>query len=296
MVQVPIADIIVPEGRRPLDQAKVAEIAASIKVVGLLSPIGVRGRLSLIDGSSTSVLVHGRHRLEACRSLGWKEIEAIKSNDVVPESVRLDGTTFKMMEIAENLDRAELTTQQRNEHLAAWVALLESLATDIGAAPPISKKPGRKPSAAIAEVAKESGVGLKTVKEAVAASKVLPEVKAAADKAELTSKQRLAISRLPKAKQLDAVAEQVAARPSRSPPTEPVTYDDVRKHRAMLNQLQIFLKVFLALEKLGDATQAAEAVALLDVDSKTLPHLRRVAEYTAAMALRALPRPKAAAT
>jgi hypothetical protein len=202
-----------------------------------------------------------------------------------------------MMEIAENLHRAELTTQERNEHLAAWVALLEKLGVPIsGSERPISK-PGRKPSPAVDAAARMSGLSAKTVRRAIKTTKVSPAVKAAADRAELSHKQRLAISRLPEAKQLDAIAvAKQAAATGRSPPTEPVTYDDVRNHRAMLNQLQIFLKVFLALEKLGDAAQAAEAVALLDVDGKTLPHLRRVAEYTAAMALRALPRPKAAAT
>jgi hypothetical protein len=209
-MKIPIENIIVPKGRRPLDQAKVVEIAASIKVVGLLSPIGVRGQLSLIDGSSNSVLVHGRHRLEACRSLGWKEIEAIKLNDVVPEGVQYDDSVAKMAEIAENLHRAELTTQQRNEHLAQWVALLQKRGTNLAARRQVPAKPGPKPSAAIAEVAKASGVGLKTVKEAVAASKVSPAVKAAADAAELSSKERLAVARLPEADQLEAVSKQAA--------------------------------------------------------------------------------------
>jgi hypothetical protein len=39
-MQIPIVCIIVPKGRRPLDPAKVEEIAASIKAIGLLSPIG----------------------------------------------------------------------------------------------------------------------------------------------------------------------------------------------------------------------------------------------------------------
>lgn len=76
--EIAIKDIIVPEGRRPLDPQKVAEIAASIKVVGLLSPIGVDGRIyeEIPDGFTYMplTLVWGAHRLEACRSLGWKKI------------------------------------------------------------------------------------------------------------------------------------------------------------------------------------------------------------------------------
>jgi ParB/RepB/Spo0J family partition protein len=161
--QIAIADIVVPEDRRPLDQAKVAEIAESIKAIGLLSPIGV-----FVD-KTKFVLVYGRHRLEACRSLGQDEIAAIYVESGF-------NSTFEMMEIAENLHRADLTTQERNEHLARWVALLEKRKPlDIGAAAPISKKPGRKPSVAVAEVAKRSGLATKTIKEAVKTASLAPE-------------------------------------------------------------------------------------------------------------------------
>ena len=63
-MEIAIADITIPEGRRPLNPTKVEEIAASIKVVGLLSPIGVQALLSLIDGSTSYKLAYGRHRLE----------------------------------------------------------------------------------------------------------------------------------------------------------------------------------------------------------------------------------------
>ena len=208
--QIAIADIVVLEDRRPLDQAKVAEIAELIKAVGLLSPIGVR-RIRLKDGSLVGMLVYGMHRLEACRSLGWEKIGAIAVADVRPEGVYLDDFVVKMMEIAENLHRADLTTQERNEQLARWVALLEKRKPpDIGAAAPISEKPGRKPSAAVAEVAKRSGLGTKTVKEAIKTTGLAPEVKAAADDAKLSHKQRLAIARLPEAEQRGAVSKQAA--------------------------------------------------------------------------------------
>jgi ParB family chromosome partitioning protein len=113
----------------------------------------------------------------------------------------------KMTEIAENLHRADLTTQQRNEQLAAWVELLEKRKPISDAEQPISSKPGRKPSPAIAAAAKMTGLTTKTVKEAIKTTKVSPAVKAAADAAELTSKQRLAVSRLASEdQQLGAVA------------------------------------------------------------------------------------------
>jgi len=58
-MKIAIDKIIIPENHRPLDQAKVAEIADSIKAIGLLYPIGVY----LSKGVAT--LVFGRHRLES---------------------------------------------------------------------------------------------------------------------------------------------------------------------------------------------------------------------------------------
>jgi hypothetical protein len=52
-----------------------------------------------------------------------------------------------------------------------------------------------------------SGLTPKTIKRAIKSTKVSPEVKAAADAAELTSKQRLKVARLAKDQQLDAVDE-----------------------------------------------------------------------------------------
>ena len=60
MKNIPITSIRVENRMRPLDDAKVAELAASIAELGLLQPIGVRP-----DGT----LVYGYHRLEACKQL-----------------------------------------------------------------------------------------------------------------------------------------------------------------------------------------------------------------------------------
>jgi len=57
---------------RPLDGEVVSDLQKSIKSVGLLQPILVRK-----TNSSLYELVFGRHRLEACRKLGWKSIPSI---------------------------------------------------------------------------------------------------------------------------------------------------------------------------------------------------------------------------
>jgi ParB-like chromosome segregation protein Spo0J len=208
-MEVAIKDIRVPEGRRALDPVKVAEIAASIKLLGLLAPIGVRRH-----GEEPVELVWGGHRLAACLSLGMKTITAIAVDGLGwdkghRENADLDDYV-KMAEITENLHRSELTTAQRNEFLAEWVSLVEKRGPQIGAPLRNAKTPGPKPSRAVAEVAKAAGLGTKTVKEAIKSTKVAPEVKAAADDAGLSHKQRLAISRLPEADQLAGVSKQAA--------------------------------------------------------------------------------------
>jgi hypothetical protein len=209
ITEIAIADIRIPEGRRALDPVKVAEIAASITLLGMLAPIGVRRH-----GDAPVELVWGGHRLAAKQSLGHKTIGAIAVDGLGwdqghRETADLDDFV-KMTEIAENVFRADLTVQERNEQLATWVALLEKHGPISDSGNPNSKKPGPKPSAAIAEVAKAYGLTPKTVKQAIKSTKVSPEVKAAADDAGLTSKQRLAISRLPEADQLAGVSKQTA--------------------------------------------------------------------------------------
>jgi ParB family chromosome partitioning protein len=107
---IPIASIKVKNRLRPLDDAKVAELAESIAQVGLLQPIGVRP-----DGT----LVYGYHRLEACKQLGWTEIPAVVVDG--------DDLHAELAEITENLIRNELTLLERAEHLARMRAVYEQL-------------------------------------------------------------------------------------------------------------------------------------------------------------------------
>jgi len=110
MKNIPIASIKVNNRLRPLDDAKVAELAESIAQVGLLQPIGVRP-----DGT----LVYGYHRLEACKRLGWTEIPAVVVDG--------DDLHAELAEISENLIRNELTLLERAEHLAQMRAVYEQL-------------------------------------------------------------------------------------------------------------------------------------------------------------------------
>jgi hypothetical protein len=106
--------IYVGDRLRALDDQAVERLAASMKEMGLQTPISVRiveGR-TIIGGEEVRNVPHlvvGRHRLEAARQLGWEEIDCFlyKGDDI----------DAQLWEIDENLARAELTTDQKREHL-----------------------------------------------------------------------------------------------------------------------------------------------------------------------------------
>jgi N6-adenosine-specific RNA methylase IME4 len=110
-MRVQINEVKVGTRKRKLDEERVRELAESIRELGLLQPIGIRA-----DGT----LVFGWHRLEACRLLGWAEIEATV---VSPE----DALRSELAEIDENLIRNELTALERAEHLARRKEIYERL-------------------------------------------------------------------------------------------------------------------------------------------------------------------------
>ncbi len=108
---VPIADITVPRGQRPLRD--VEALARSIDEVGLLCPI-------LVDAAYT--LIAGRHRLEACKVLGHDRIDA--------RVVDLDELRAELAGLDENLERFELTELEKARALKRRKDLYEVLHPD----------------------------------------------------------------------------------------------------------------------------------------------------------------------
>jgi ParB family chromosome partitioning protein len=102
--------ITVRGGRRRIDEEKVQQLAQSIAEVGLLNPVTVTQ-----DGA----LVAGRHRLEACRMLGW--------NDVPVNVVALNELQAELAMLDENLFRNEGTVLERAEWLKRRKELYEAL-------------------------------------------------------------------------------------------------------------------------------------------------------------------------
>jgi ParB-like chromosome segregation protein Spo0J len=176
------ADIHVGDRHRTANAEKVAAIAASMKEIGLQTPISVRIMDDVvIDGDATDgvpVLIAGATRLAAAKSLGWKEIECavLEASDIEAE----------LWELAENLHRVDLTKDERDRHIRRYAALLESRERDIQSRQSVayeSKRPdrrGHRQEGIASKVAKEIGLSKRTIERALNPPPSKP-VKVAAD-------------------------------------------------------------------------------------------------------------------
>lgn len=152
--------ITVPRGRRPLDQDAVARLAKSIEAIGLRTPITV---LSVNDGERLD-LVAGNHRLAAVKSLGWSSVPCF--------IIEGDKIEAELWEIAENLHRADLTKEQRDECIRRWAELLEAHREVAGSDCTTRLSDGRKAppqnqKGVASLIAEESGLSKSTVNRAL---------------------------------------------------------------------------------------------------------------------------------
>lgn len=92
---------------RPIDRKAVRRIALSMSEIGQQTPISVRPHP---DDPALFVLISGAHRVEAARDLAYEQIEAIVIDTGEHE--------HRLIEIDENLMRAELTHLDRGRFLA----------------------------------------------------------------------------------------------------------------------------------------------------------------------------------
>lgn len=130
MNAIPLAMVVPAEGARPLVAAVVDALTDSIDRIGLLQPVIVQ-ETKLMRGGVFATgyrLVAGHHRAEACRRLGWQTIDAIELGDEVSFLEK------ELIEIDENLCRAELTPAQRavaiKRRKEIWEALHPSNGTN----------------------------------------------------------------------------------------------------------------------------------------------------------------------
>lgn len=106
--------LIVPNPNQPrktFDDESIAELAQSIKQVGLIQPLVVR------KNGDTFELIAGERRLRAVRSLGMEKVPCILDNDMQDDESAL-------MAVIENLQREDLNFFEEAE---CYKALIEGL-------------------------------------------------------------------------------------------------------------------------------------------------------------------------
>ena len=132
--KITLKNVVASNQPRPLVTAEVDKLAASIKEVGLIQPITVREAV-VIHGTAEQgwQIISGHHRVAACRALGWSEIDALVIDDV-------SHLQSELIEIDENLCRAELTASQRTGYTKRRKQIWEALHPEIQVAqvaPPV---------------------------------------------------------------------------------------------------------------------------------------------------------------
>ncbi|MFN3973440.1 MAG: ParB N-terminal domain-containing protein [Gemmobacter sp.] len=169
IARVRVADVEERSRLRPVSEAGVTAIMASIAEVGVMKDaIHVRRRK---DGRL--VLIAGAHRLESARRLGWDEVEAKVWTDVTDDWARL-------MEIDDNLAGAELTPLDTAVFLATRKEVYERLhpETKRGVAGALARWDATEPSsvAFVAATASKFGMSERQVyKIAAAGSRMRPD-------------------------------------------------------------------------------------------------------------------------
>lgn len=158
--KVYVDSVVVGPRHREADPEKVKSLAESMSALGLQQPI-----IAFLDDKDAAFLVAGLHRLEAARSLGWEEIDALFTTG--------DEIDRELIELTENLHRVDLTKEQRDEHIRRFAELIEARdAREIQirqtVVPEVGyKKPPRQKKGVAAKVAEQTGLSKRTVERAL---------------------------------------------------------------------------------------------------------------------------------
>ncbi len=210
---------------RDLVQANVDMLKASMEQVGLIQPIRVRPAGVIVRGLGEQgfQIVAGHHRVAAARALGWTEIDAI-----VDTAEHLQA---ELMEIDENLCRAELTASQRAQAIRRRKQIWEALhPVESGTTCPTLSKPttGRGNTQFAADTAAVSGESKRDVNRHLARAEAIGGDLERVTGTSLDKGVELdALAKLPETERKDLIdraeaGENVSARPAQSKPAAPL--------------------------------------------------------------------------
>jgi ParB-like chromosome segregation protein Spo0J len=168
------------DGKRrssPAELPRRESLADSLNRLGLLNPITVYPEHYSARGRSDNPgfrVIAGRNRYEAAKLLGWEEIDAF----VVEGS---DFTTRRLVEITENLHRAELSALERAKMIEEWVELTGGESAQL--APIESKRAdgrGHRAAGGLNDAARQLGIERTEVQRSVKIASLFPEAQDAA--------------------------------------------------------------------------------------------------------------------
>jgi ParB-like chromosome segregation protein Spo0J len=179
---VAIDEIDLSQTIRPYNAAVVAELAQSIRAIGLQTP------LTCIVRDGQHILVSGRNRLEALRVIGCEQAPV--------HIVDFDDVDAELWRLSENLHRAELTKLQYDQQVVRYAELLkvkltsetaasvqpqsangipaEGVSRQVDAKPP-SQNVGGRPEGGHRQAARELNIPEATVRRAYQTASLSPE-------------------------------------------------------------------------------------------------------------------------
>lgn len=200
-----VADIVVSDRHRAVDEERVKGLAESFRVLGQQTPISVWTP----DNEAVHLIV-GRHRLEAAKLLGWDRIDGVFVN--MTERQR------RMWEISENLHRSELSALERAEQIAEWIRLASEADEDADAiSSQLGTKPGR-PEGGVNAAARNLGIAKTEAHRAADIAAMDPDAKKEAERLSLSRNQDAladAARHATKEQQIRALREAAAKRAAR---------------------------------------------------------------------------------
>ena len=121
-MQIPLRDIRRGLKHRAINENTVAALMESLPAAGQISPIIVKEACIMRERLESGYrLIAGNHRLTAAERLGWDTIEA----DIWPADTH--AVKLELIEVDENLCRAELTAAEKAKAIKLRKILWESL-------------------------------------------------------------------------------------------------------------------------------------------------------------------------
>lgn len=157
-VSIPLDLVVAADHARPVAGAAVDILAHSMAQIGLLQPvIVVKARVNRGAMTDGYRIVAGSHRLAAARVLGWETIAAFVLDS---DTGNLEA---ELIEIDENLCRAELTPAQRAAAIARRKQIWEALHPEGGKT--VSTLGGVQQVAFAADTAKAAGMTKQSINQ-----------------------------------------------------------------------------------------------------------------------------------